>query len=477
MKILYASSEVQPFAASGGLADVAGSLPKALANLNKDNEVAVVLPLYVNTIQEQYQTAMEQVAAFEVPVGWRNQYCGVKKLVLNNVTYYFIDNEYYFKRDFGLYGYLDDGERFAFFSRAILLMLSIIDFKPDVINSNDWQTALVPVYYNTIYANDWRYHNIKNVFTIHNIGYQGRYGMELIPEIIGIPPEYSHIVEYDNDVNYMKGAIVTSDKVTTVSPTYAKEILDPWFSHGLDRILRHYTHKTCGFLNGIDTDFYNPQTDSEIAESFSAQNKKGKAICKAKLLEEFGLPQGNEPVIGIISRFADHKGFDLVREVFHQIISLGYKAIILGSGEHYYEEFFQQMHYSYPDKVGFYRGYNTALSRRIYSGADMFLMPSKSEPCGLAQMIALRYGTIPIVRLTGGLKDSIPDAGGKNGLGFTFLNYDSYDMLNAIRRAREYYDNKLMWGKLTSRAMRADLSWNSSAVLYYGLYKDISGVN
>ena len=271
----------------------------------------------------------------------------------------------------------------------------------------------------------------------------------------------------------MKGAIVTADKITTVSPTYAQEILDPWFSHGLDRILRHYTYKTCGFLNGIDTEFYNPQTDLNIAEQYSANNKKGKAVCKEKLIEEFGLSDNKEPVIAIISRFAGHKGFDLVREVFNQIISLGYKAVILGSGEFYYEEFFQQMHYTYPDKVGFYCGYNPELARKIYAGADMFLMPSKSEPCGLAQMIALRYGTIPIVRLTGGLKDSIPDAGGKNGLGFTFLNYDSYDMLNAIRRAREYYDNKLMWGKLTSRAMRADFSWKNSAKLYYGLYKDI----
>lgn len=470
MKVLYVASEAQPFAASGGLADVAGSLPKALAA--EGVEAAVVMPLYTNTINPAYIAQMAVIAEFTVPVGWRNQYCGVRTLILNNVVYYFIDNEYYFKRDYGLYGYYDDAERFVFFSRAVMEMLRYIDFKPDVINSNDWQAALVPVYYSLLYKDQVGYDNIRNVFTIHNIGYQGRFGLELIEEIVGIPRKFTSVLEYDGDLNFMKAAIEVSDKVTTVSPTYAEEILNPWFSHGLDRILVTKRFKTCGFLNGIDTEFYNPETDSELPANYSADDKKGKAVCKEKLLDEMGLAAGKEPVIAIISRFAEHKGFYLVREVFHEIMALGFKAVILGSGEREYEDFFQHMHYAYPDRVGFYKGYNTALSRRIYAGADMFLMPSKSEPCGLAQMIALRYGTVPIVRKTGGLKDSVIDVG-DNGVGFTFLNYDSADMLSAVRRAKELYDKRAQWGKLSAKCMRADFSWAASAKLYIGLYKEL----
>lgn len=472
MRILYAASEALPFAASGGLADVAGSLPKALVAAG--HEAAVVMPYYVNQIKPEMKQKMTFLTNFNVPVGWRSQYCGLFMQVVNGVTYYFIDNEYYFKRDNGLYGYFDDAERYVFFSRAILEMLKHISFKPQIINSNDWQTALVPVYYNLFYKNEWGMGGIKNVFTIHNIAYQGQYGLDLVKDIVGIPPQNVNIIEYDHDINFMKGAIEMADKVTTVSPTYAQEILNPWFSHKLDRILVNKQYKTCGFLNGIDTDLYNPATDSTIAAKFSAKNLKGKAACKKAIFDEFGMPQYDIPLLVMISRFADHKGFDLVRYVFDEIVATDMQVVILGSGEKQYEDFFQEMHWRYPDKVGFYRGYNAPLAKRLYAGADMFLMPSKSEPCGLAQMIAARYGTVPIVRATGGLKDSIIDYG-DNGIGFTFRSYNAHDMLAQIRRAKGVYDNKPEWKKLMVRAMNADFSWEASAKLYIGLYKELCG--
>lgn len=478
MKILYATSEAQPFTASGGLADVAGSLPKALAA--EGHEVFVVTPYYINSIKQEQKDTFQYITNFRVSVGWRMQYCGVFKAELNGVTYFFLDNEYYFKRDFGLYGYYDDAERYAFFSRAILELVQNLNLDIDIINSNDWQTALVPVYYNIYYKYQYNMWKIHNVFTIHNIAYQGQYGLELLEEILGIPRHLSSVVEYDGDVNFMKGAIEAADKVTTVSPTYAKEILEPWFSHKLDRVLLQKQFKTCGFLNGIDTDMYNPKTDTNIPANFSAQNKKGKSICKEKLLEEVGLPiDGDEPVLGIISRLVEHKGFDLIECVFDEIVALGFKVVILGSGEKKYEEFFQQMHYRYPDKVSFKCGYIPALAKKIYAGADMFLMPSKSEPCGLAQMISLRYGTIPIVRATGGLKDSIVDYGEPNntGLGFTFQTYNSLDMLGAVRRSAELYADKKKWTALVSRAMKADFSWSQSAKLYIGLYEELCSWN
>ena len=472
MRILYAASEALPFAASGGLADVAGSLPKALVAAG--HEACVVMPYYVNTIKPEQKAKMNFITNFTVPVGWRTQYCGLFSQQVDGVTYFFIDNEYYFKRDHGLYGYFDDAERYVFFSRAVLEMLKHIDFKPQIINSNDWQCALIPVYYNLFYRNEWGMGGIKHVFTIHNIGYQGQYGLDLVKDIVGIPPQYVSILEYDGDINFMKGAIEVADKVTTVSPTYAKEILDPWFSHGLDRILKDKQYKTCGFLNGIDIDLYNPETDPTIAANFTARSHKGKAACKSAIFEEFGMPEYGIPLLAMISRFADHKGFDLVKYVFDEIIAVDLQVVVLGSGEKQYEDFFQEMHWRYPDKVGFYKGYNPQLAKKLYAGADMFLMPSKSEPCGLAQMIAARYGTVPIVRATGGLKDSIIDYG-DNGIGFTLQSYNAHDMITAVRRAKGVYDNKSEWSKLVTRAMKADFSWEASAKLYIGLYKELCG--
>lgn len=471
MKILYCASEALPFVASGGLADVAGSLPVALNAAGHD--CRVVMPLY-SAIKPELRQNLKYITNYNVPVAWRNQYCGVFEGEANGVKYYFIDNEYYFKRN-GIYGHYDDAERFAFFSRAILEMLLHIDFVPDVMNCNDWQTALVPVYYNVMYRYNEKISNIKTVFTIHNIQYQGKYGLELCGDVLGIPDDYRGIIEYEHCVNFMKGAFETADKITTVSPTYAQEILNPWFSHGLDPVLGPKQYKTCGFLNGIDQNVYNPETDPAIPAHFNTEDKSGKAVCKTELLKEFGLPEGNEPVMGIVTRLVSHKGLDLVKCVFEDMIRLGYKFTILGSGEKQYEDFFREMAYRYPDRVGVKIGFIPDVAHRVYAGADMFLMPSQSEPCGLAQMVSLRYGTIPIVRETGGLKDSIVDCGGPGGNGFTFKTYNAHDMLDATVRARALYDQRMKWGKLVSHALREDFSWARSAELYLGLYKELVG--
>ena len=469
MKILYAASEANPFAKSGGLADVAGALPKALVKDGVD--ARVIMPLYGDL---KFRDKLEYVTNYSVPVGWRSQYCGLFKADVDGVTYYFLDNEYYFKRR-GLYGFYDDGERFAFFSRAVLETLFYIDFTPDIINCNDWQTALVPVYYQTYYKFQYGYEDIKTVFTIHNIQYQGRYGMDVINDIMGIPMYHANILEYDGAVNLMKGAFETADKITTVSPSYAWEILDPWYSHGLDRALTNKQYKLCGFLNGIDTKLYDPEHDPLIPAHFSSKDISGKAKCKAELLKSLNLSAGDEPIIGIITRFVSHKGIDLIKYVFEEMLGLGCKFAVLGSGEKIYEDFFKEMAWRYPDKVSVTLGFMPDLARKIYAGADMFLMPSQSEPCGLAQMISMRYGTLPVVRETGGLRDSVRDAGGENGNGFTFKTYNAHDMLNAVSRACDYYHDKAAWEKLVKETMKNDFSWDNSAKLYIGLYKELAG--
>lgn len=469
MNILFASSEALPFVASGGLADVVGSLPSAIAK--KGHDCRVVIPLY-KSISPQMRASMTFITNITVDVAWRKQYCGIFTTIYNNVTYYFIDNEYYFGRD-GIYGFYDDCERFVFFSRAVLEMIRYIDFKPDVIHSNDWQTALIPVYYQVFYKYQQDYENIKTVFTIHNIQYQGKYGKEVINELMGIPLYHTNLLEYDGCVNMMKGAIETADKITTVSPSYAWEILDPWYSHGLDRVLVNKQYKICGFLNGIDTEVYNPATDKLIPANYSADKPEGKKICKQKLLEELGLQDGDEPVIGIVSRFVSHKGIDLIRYVFHDLVNSGFKFAVLGSGEKIYEDFFREMAWKYGDRVSVTIGFIPELARKIYAGADMFLMPSQSEPCGLAQMVSMRYGTLPIVRETGGLRDSVRDCGGENGNGFTFKTYNAHDMLASCQRAKGLYDNKEEWNKAVKKAMEEDFSWNISAELYLGLYSEL----
>lgn len=470
MKVLYASSEALPFAMSGGLADVAGALPKALRK--RFIGCRVVMPLY-SSISEELRSKMTFVCSITVPVAWRRQYCGVFEAHMDGVIYYLIDNQYYFNRE-GMYGHYDDAERFAFFSRAVLEIIPHIGFTPDIIHCNDWQTALIPVYLDTFYKYDDLYKNMKTVFTIHNIQYQGKYGKELIGDVLGIPYERESIIEYDDCVNFMKGAIQCSNKVTTVSPTYSKEILDPYYSHGLDSILKEFTYKLTGIVNGIDVDVYNPETDKLIYKNFTADDMGAKAYNKQKLQEELGLPvRDNAPVIGIVTRLVKHKGLDLVKCVFEEILKADVQFAILGSGEWEFESFFNEMAQKYPDKVGLKIGFNPQLAHRIYAGADIFLMPSQSEPCGLAQMVALRYGTIPIVRETGGLNDTISDSGDGVGNGFTFKSYNAHDMLNTVWRALEGYSDKQGWQTLKERAMRCDNSWGTSANAYIKLYKEI----
>ncbi len=471
MNILFAASEAVPYAASGGLADVIGSLPAAIRS--KGHDCRVVMPLY-QSVSPELRAEMTFLTNITVDVSWRKQYCGIFTAVWNDVTYYFVDNEYYFGRE-GLYGFYDDCERFVFFSRAVLEMLRYIDFAPEIIHGNDWQTALIPVFYQVFYKYQQGYQNIKHVFTIHNIQYQGNYGREVLNEVMGIPLYHMGILEYDGAINMMKGAIETADKITTVSPSYAWEILDPWYAHGLDRILVNKQHKLSGILNGIDTTLYNPAEDTLIAKKYSAARSAGKKACKDALLAELGLQAGDEPVIGIVTRFVSHKGVDLIRYVFEDILKLGYKFAILGSGEKIYEDFFSEMQWRYPDRVSVTLGFRPELARKIYAGADMFLMPSQSEPCGLAQMVAMRYGTLPIVRETGGLRDSVTDDGNGDGNGFTFKTYNAHDMLDACVRAKASYDDAKGWKALVKRAMKCDYSWSTSADTYIKLYQELCG--
>ena len=472
MKVLFATSEAYPFAMSGGLADVAGALPKALRK--RFVGCRIILPLY-GTISEELRKKMTFVCHISVPVAWRMQYCGVFEAHMNGVIYYFIDNEHYFKRE-GLYGYYDDAERYAFFSRAVLEVIPHIGFTPDIIHCNDWQTALIPQYLNAFYKQNSLYANIKTVFTIHNIQHQGKYGKELYTDVLGLPEGAESILEYDGCINLMKGAIQCADKVTTVSPTYSKEILTPEYSHGLDYILRNFTYKLTGIVNGIDTEVYNPETDSLIYKNFTVDTLEDKAVNKAELQKEMGLPErADVPVIGIVTRLVQHKGLDLVKCVFEELLQNDVQFTILGSGEWEFEDFFSQMAAKYPDKVGLVLGFKPQLANRIYAGADIFLMPSLSEPCGLAQMVALRYGTIPIVRRTGGLNDTITDSGDNMGNGFTFAMYNAHDMKDSIMRALEGYKNPEGWNILRKRAMLCENSWKVSAGSYIGLYKELIG--
>ncbi len=470
MKVLFAASEALPFAMSGGLADVAGALPKALRK--RVIGCRVVMPLY-ETVSEELRSQMRFVTSITVPVAWRRQYCGIFEAKVGSVTYYLLDNQYYFKRP-NLYGYYDDAERYAFFSRAVLEILPYIDFKPDIIHCNDWQTGMVPVYLDMFYKFDPFYADIKTIFTIHNIQYQGKYGHDLLEDVLGLPKENSDVVDYDGCVNIMKGAIMCCDKITTVSPTYSKEILDPYYSHGLDYVLKDKQDKLTGIVNGIDVDVYNPETDAMIFKNFSASDMSGKAVNKAELQKALKLPERVDvPLIGIVSRLVEHKGFDLVKAVFEELLQEDVQFAILGSGEWTYETFFYEMSKKYPEKVGLKLGFVPDLAHKIYAGADIFLMPSKSEPCGLAQMVALRYGTIPIVRETGGLNDTIKDSGDGVGNGFTFKNYNAHEMKDTILRAVDGYKNKEGWEILKNRAVSCDNSWNASAGSYISLYKEL----
>lgn len=471
MKILFACSECSPFAASGGLADVAGSLPAALQK--EGAECRVIMPLY-GSIGLQWRANMTFLTSFGVPLSWRVAHCGVFTMQYGGVQYYFLDNEQYFKREGGIYGYFDEAERFAFFSKAVLETLTHIDYEPDVIHCNDWQTALIPVYLNVFYREVPKLSRTHTVFTIHNIQYQGQFGLDVAGDVCGLPDWAISKVEFHGDLNMMKGALEECERISTVSPTYAKEILDPYFGHGLDEILRQKEWKLCGILNGIDTVGYNPSRDHALAANFSARKPEGKALCKAALQQQMHLPEEPDtPILAMVSRLVSHKGFDLVEYAMENMLRMGMQVVILGSGEQQYEDFFHEMQRRHPQQVAFTCGFMPTLSRQIYAGADFFLMPSQSEPCGLAQMIALRYGTIPIVRSTGGLADSIIDwdtPGG--GCGFTFQSYNADDMLGAVRRAMGLYHSEYR-AEMLPRALKCDFSWRRSAKQYMAMYLGI----
>ncbi len=478
MKILYATSEAVPFCKTGGLADVAGSLPTALTE--QGAEVAVVLPLY-RKVKERYINQLTFECYDYVNLAWRHCYCGLFSMVKDGVTYYFLDNEQYFNRP-DLYGYIDDGERFGFFSRAIVQMLGHLKFWPDVIHCNDWQTALVPIYLKDDGVRDARYRSIKTTLTIHNIEYQGRYGMQVLGDLFGLDHGWAEdgTIVMDGDVNLLKGAILCADAVNAVSPTYANELKMAYFAHRLENIMRSCSYKLSGVLNGIDLKKYDPATDPHLTANFTAEAMDGKQACKANLQRLLGLrEEPYVPIVAIVSRLVSHKGLDLICEVLHDMMKLPIQLVVLGKGDRKYEEFFHWAAQQYPGRMAVRLDYNEDLSMSIYSGADLFLMPSKSEPCGLSQMIAMRYGTIPIVRETGGLKDTVQpyEAWCDGGNGFTFANYNSADMLHVIREAVYLYkDYPEAFSHLRKRAMASDFSWARSAKQYLSIYANITGL-
>ena len=477
MKILYATSEAVPFCKTGGLADVAGSLPPALAE--QGAEVAVVLPLY-QRVKERFGSQLKFECYDYVNLAWRHSYCGLFSLEKDGVTWYFLDNEQYFLRP-DLYGYIDDGERFGFFSRAIVRMLPHFKFWPDVINCNDWQTALVPIYLKDDGVREDRFRSIKTTLTIHNIEYQGRFGMQTLGDLFGLDYGWAEdgTIIMDRDVNLMKGAILCADAVNAVSPTYANELKMSYFAHRLENIMRRCEYKLSGVLNGIDMKLYDPATDQRITTNYSVDDLAGKDADKAELQRMMGLrEEPHVPIVAIVSRLVSHKGLDLICEVLHDMMELPMQLVILGKGDRKYEEFFHWAAQQYHGRMAVRLDYNEALSMAIYAGADLFLMPSKSEPCGLSQMIAMRYGTVPIVRETGGLKDTVQpyEAWRDAGNGFTFANYSSSDMLHVIREAVYLYkDYPDAFSRLRKRAMKCDFSWARSAKEYLRIYANVTG--
>ncbi len=463
-KILFVASECTPYIVTGGLAEVIGSLSKALAATEKF-DVRVVVPLY-SDIKKEYRDKFTYLGNIYVHLAWRNQYCGIFSYEQDGVIFYFLDNEFYFKRP-GCYGYFDDGERFAFFSRAVLEIMPFLNFYPEVMHCHDWQAALAAIYLKTNYCFRQEYQFIRALFTIHNIEYQGQYSLDILSSLFDIYGKYQYLVEYNNSINLMKGAIECCERFSTVSPRYAQEIKDPYFAHGLDPIVRRNEFKLTGILNGIDDKGYSSEFDTHIFANFTPDDMTNKAVNKAELQKMLGLPvKADTPIVSMISRLVSHKGFDLVLNIIEELLQDDVQFIVLGTGDSHYEGFFKDLARRYPDKMSAQIMFNNDLSRKIYAGSDIFLMPSKSEPCGLSQMIACRYATIPVVRETGGLYDSIKPQYN----GYTFANYNAHDMLYVIREAMTDYKDKKKWSQLMYRAATSDFSWNNSAKQYEALY-------
>ena len=476
-KILYVGAEVMPFAATGGLGDVLGSLPAALASTG-EADVRVVLPLYA-AVSEAWRKQMKEEDVFYVNLSWRQQYCGVYSLQKDGVTYYFIDNEYYFKRP-SLYGFFDDGERYAFFCMAVMETIARIGFYPDILHAHDWQSALSVVYLNCLYRHRKGYENIRTAFTIHNIEYQGQYDFAILGDVFALGENEHSLMDHDGCINLMKAAIECADRVTTVSPRYAEEIRTDEYAHGLASCLNRNAHKLSGILNGIDYVYYDPENDSAIAVPFTPTRMAGKAKNKLAMQKEAGLPEKKDvPMLAIISRLASHKGLDIVAECIWDIVANNdIQLIILGKGEAKYEQLFCDLQSAFPEKVSAMITYDRDLSKRIYAATDIFLMPSKSEPCGLSQMIASRYGAIPVVRETGGLYDSIKpywqnEKGTILGNGFTFANYSASELKERTEAAIALWQDAALRRKLVRKIMNTDFSWNVSAKQYLALYDQL----
>lgn len=474
MKVLFAASEAHPFIKTGGLGDVMGALPQSLTELGV--EARVVIPKYKN-IKDELKQNLQFIKWFTVPVGWRNQYCGVFQYKYKDVVYYFIDNEYYFNRD-GLYGYYDDGERFAFFNRAVLEFIKEIDWKPDIINCNDWQTGMVPVLLNLEYKNNEFYSNMKTVFSIHNLLFKGSFVPNVLPELFGYDymPLTNGSVELNGSVSFLKGGINYSDQITTVSNTYAEEIKTQQYGEGLDGLLRCKSDFLKGIVNGIDYEEFDPEKDNLIFKNFTWDSISDKVENKLSLQKELGLPQRAEtPMIGLISRLTHQKGCDLIVSIIDRLLQKDIQFVVLGTGDYLYEETFKNLQYRYPDKVSANIKFDNSLAHKIYAATDMFLMPSLFEPCGLGQLIALRYGSIPIVRETGGLKDTISPYNKYTGIGngFGFKNFNSNELMQIIEYALTIYDDKDAWNNIIRQAMDSDNSWEKSAMQYKLLYEDV----
>ena len=481
MRIAVVASEGAPYIKSGGLGDVMEALPAALQRI-EGNEVLLILPFY-KKIKDNPKYATELVAELTVSLGWRNQYCGIRRLLgrEDGVQVLFVDNDYYFGgREGAIYGDLDDSERFAFFSKACLEAMNTVGFIPDVIQCNDWQAALVPVMLNAWFRP--AFPNTRTMYTIHNVEYQGWADMHFFDDVLALPWEYRSVLEMNNAVNVMKGAIVSADLVTTVSETYARELMYPYYAHGLDGILTEASWKLTGITNGIDTGVFNPETDKALGHHYNADSfVEGKAAVKAALQEEVGLPQKPDaPMMAMVTRLAGHKGLDLLCYCARRLLmEEECQLVIVGTGEKQFEAFFKELAAEYPDRVSAQIRFDLGLASRVYAGADIYLMPSKSEPCGLSQMNAMRYGTVPVVHATGGLKDTVPgcDENGQGGLGFTFQSYNADDFLAAVKRCIHLYrDNRDGFKALQYTDMTQDFSWNKPAKRYMDLFHQMLGM-
>ena len=470
MKILYVTSEANPFAASGGLGDVMGALPSAVAA--EGHECSVILPLY-DTMKPVFREKLELVLDMSFYMSWRHTGASVYKCFHNGVTYYFVENHYYFDRG-RLYGEFDDAERFAFFSRSVIEYMLHSGNIPDVLHANDWQTAPAVIYLKTEYGHIDALRNIKTVYTIHNIEYQGKFGMQNLTDIFGISPMNRGVVEYDGCINLMKGAIVTSDFITTVSPNYARELEYDFFAFGLSNIIKDSRYKMRGVINGIDYDYFSPERGGDIYAKYNSRTyKSGKAKNKAALQAEVGLPVNPDvPLVAMITRFASQKGIDLVLHIMDELLQENVQVVVLGTGEKEYEDAFRGLEARHPNLKALIM-FDRVLSKKMYAGADIFLMPSKSEPCGLAQMIACSYGTVPVVRSVGGLYDSIIKYGEEGANGFRFDNYNAHEMLYTIKDALALYQDKKKWNALTASAKNSNFTWENSAKEYISIYSNL----